>query len=69
MIQRFVGLICDFFHDGGRVLRDDQGQITWRCDTCGRWGDKPLDKDLERRMIDNDISRSIAAREKGGSHE
>lgn len=46
---------CDVVHGGGRVLRDPQGRINWRCDTCGRWSDSPVPLAVERRLIDADI--------------
>lgn len=36
--------LCDWFHAGGRIKRDEQGRINWQCDTCGRWG-TPVEKE------------------------
>lgn len=47
MISIFV---CDFFHNGGRIKRDNLGRINWQCDTCGRWSNNPVsikDEDLQ----------------------
>ena len=53
-------LMCDWTHGGGRILRDDQGRINWRCDKCGRWSDSPVPLDDERRQTDADIRAAIA---------
>jgi len=55
--------LCDWFHGGGRIKRDQQGRINWQCDTCGRWG-TPVEKEDEDRMIDRHISEATARRSK-----
>lgn len=49
-------LWCDLFHVGGRIERDDQGRINWRCSKCGRWSDHPVPREMEREMIDGHLA-------------
>ena len=53
-------LICELFHGGGMVKRDAQGRINWQCSTCGRWGDHPVEPDVERYVVDKEIARREA---------
>jgi len=42
MTAALKNLWCDFTHGGGKIHRDAQGQINWRCSKCGRWSDNPV---------------------------
>lgn len=45
---------CEWFHNGGRLERDEQGRINWRCE-CGRWSDTPIPLGEELAVIEHDI--------------
>lgn len=51
-------LMCDWTHGGGEIMRDDEGRINWRCGKCGRWSDKPVPVDDERRQTDSAIAKA-----------
>lgn len=64
MIKRLKNMWCDWFHHGGRITRDENGFINWRCDTCGRWA-YPTAAEVERDVINQDIKAHLAKRGKG----
>ena len=45
---------CDIAHSGGRIERDGQGRINWRC-ACGRWSDSPVSQDDERKAVESSM--------------
>lgn len=52
--------ICQWFHGGGDINRDDQGRINWQCRKCGRWSDNPVPLIEENRVVGNEIARDAA---------
>lgn len=48
---------CQLTHGGGRVKRDDQGRINWQCSKCGRWGDHPVEPEIERYVVQREIQK------------
>jgi hypothetical protein len=45
LVARMSQFWCNWVHGGGRIVRDELGQINWRCSKCGRWG---MHHDFER---------------------
>ena len=58
---------CAITHAGGRIERDSEGRINWRCATCGRWSDYPVPIDEERRSTDAAIAHYITTAAVDGS--
>ena len=42
--------ICDWFHGGGDIKRDEYDRINWQCRKCGRWAD-PVSIEDEQATI------------------
>lgn len=55
MWERIKVWWCSVTHGGGRIERDDQGRINWRCARCGRWSDHPVSRFEEARTVDREI--------------
>lgn len=51
--------VCDFFHSGGRIKRDDLGRINWQCDTCMRWSANPVAIKDETLQVNMQINKHI----------
>jgi hypothetical protein len=56
---------CRIAHRGGMVTRDPEGRINWQCSTCGRWSDLPVPLHEERRVVDRELAKPLAAQKEG----
>jgi len=52
---------CRWTHGGGRVERDEQGRLNWRCTKCGRWGDYPVSLKDEWQLIGQTVAEALLA--------
>lgn len=50
--------ICDWFHGGGHIKRDAEGNINWQCARCGRWA-TPVDHDSEAAVVQREIAERL----------
>lgn len=59
-IKEFISVvICDFFHIGGTIKRNNLERINWQCDTCGRWANNPVSIKDETLQVNKQISTYI----------